>query len=257
MVKMERKQNRGIKMERKNLATILCATIAVSAFSSCSKLESNTGKPALEATTREKIFIQVQNTTNSEVVQVSETNYIVLPPATVIKTMSLANEPIKSICRSINKLNHAITNLKEKQVEVAALVETDFSYEGAVDELAAEINAKNVELDKEKDKTFEVKVTYSKEQLLKNVETLKAANPDLVFEMAQPSQAQFSAKNAKGETQAVQSLSLNDKITEGAFDQTPSDVKMSFNVNHDVLCTLRNLKAKEDKKAVLELGFQK
>ncbi|MFN3454762.1 MAG: hypothetical protein ACK41T_07350 [Pseudobdellovibrio sp.] len=239
------------------LGLLAATTVACSDNNSDNKASGNNLGQNLEKQNAE----QVENKTTSALVKSAEGKYLVLPPSQEINTISLANEPIKNICKTVSALTHQLNQLKSQKDEAIALAKEDFSAEGSVDELALAIDVKTAEIEAiTLGQTFEKTVVYSKKELLKNVETLKTANPGLVFEIKNPDAVKLNV-NMENVSKAEQVTKLSG-LTEGAFDETPSDVKLKLNINYQLLCTQRSLNstlkpgAQKSTKAKLFLSFQ-
>jgi predicted nucleic acid-binding Zn-ribbon protein len=213
------------------------------------------------------------NTTNSQVVKVSENKYMVLPPAQKIN-LGLDNEPIKSSCKAISKMNHETAalnksklileaELKEIKMKIAHKIAFDHDVselqkqeeetQSKVDDVQTSLNEKAELMKNAKSEIYELpsSIEVEKTQLMKNIETLKAANVGMVFEIKAPTKTVIKAKAGNGETRAEQSQAIN--LIDGAFDESAASTKVKVSINYDVLCTARSLKS--ESKSLIEMSF--
>lgn len=265
-----------LSISKKNL--LLVSSVLVLASLGCDKKsESQKNQtPNPEAVTEDRTGTPdnaapvLVNATNSQTIKVSESKYSVLPSSQVINTISLANDPIKKTCKEISKLSHEHNKieadkakLEAQKAQIVALVAEDNTYEGTVDELQTSIDLLQVSLDEKsaeissvKNETLKVKVVYSKSNFLKNIDTLKKANSGIVFEIKAPSKTILSVKSASGKAVVEQTLATS--LTEGAFDESESAIKMNIEVNYNLLCTLKSLNSAaltSGSKSKLEMSF--
>lgn len=198
----------------------------------------------------------ISNTTGLQVVKVSETKYLVLPAKKEINTISLANNPIKENCKEISSLTHELTKLElEKATIASAVSDDDMSLVVAQEQ----IDIKTQELFYKKDARFTHTIKYSKAALLKGLETLRKANAGIVFELKQDSKTVIAVVSPNEKVATQSSFSTSDLITEGAFDETESDVKMKLGLSYGSLCMLKELNSKalsNGSKSKLEMSFQ-
>lgn len=215
----------------------------------------------------------VVNTTTSQVVKVSESKYLVLPPAQKIN-LGLDNEPMKSSCKAISKLAHETSalnlskqELEDQKAEIKLMMAQENAYDHdivewqnqeaetqiKIDEVQAALNEKAELMKKAKSEVYELlsSIEVEKTQLKKNIETLKAANVGMVFEIKAPTKTVIKAKAGNGETRAEQAQAIN--LVDGAFDESAAATKVKVSINYDVLCTARSLKS--EPKSMIELSF--
>lgn len=256
-------------MKNIKLVNVLCTVAILGTFSCTKNNDSKTADTSPAANTltdkssqqevEKSVVNSVKNETNSKLIKISDTKYVVMPPSMILESISLANNPIKSTCKELSKLSHEIEDLESKKTEAIALASEDFSAEEAVDELVASLETLNSELDSKKSETFKVSTVYSKEQLLKNIEILKKSNPEINFELKQPEKILLSVKSKENKYKAEQFFETSETLKEGAFDEAESTIKINLDVNYDILCTLKsantNIITKSDR-AELEMKFQ-
>ncbi len=228
---------------------LIVVLIATSFTASCVKK----AKPVEKAKAQEFV-----NSTSLEAKQVNGSSYDVMIPSITIKTISLANEPIKSTCKLISNLSEDIPELNAEKEHLMKLIADpatyDSVYESEVAALSEEIELKSSTQEELKSSTLTVKVAYPKKDLLQKLAQLRKENSGFILSIKSPDTVKISAQ-AKSQELASQTVTLTNKITSGQFDESESNVEMSLDINYDVLCSAEKTQSENDAQSTIDLTF--
>lgn len=215
----------------------------------CSKNDSNSSEEAQKAVVRGREVETgpaLQNSTTSEVVKVAAKHYAVLPPASEMNGVSYSNEPIKSACKNISRLKSEIARLEDEKARYVEIAEVDYSAEQGVDELASDIEMKQNVLTELSSKTGIAYASYDKQELFANMASLKAANPELTFEIADPKSALVTLEGPNRKTSSSSSVDLSKAKMKGSFASQDTVVKMNLPLSYEIICAYKDLKSAKD-----------
>lgn len=218
--------------------------LAASMMVACTKKDdskSNDDAKVTDAKKNVSLDSSLKNETTSEVIQISEGKYAVLPPAVPMKGINVANNPVKATCKKISALEQEIKAMDSEKGRVVEVAKEDNSGEAAVDDINSEIEAKSAQLEALLSSTAPQSTTYDKEALYANLEALKAANPEASFEAAEPRTAELTLENENRKASASQTVDLSKAKLVGSFASADREVKMTLDVSYNVLCSYRKV----------------
>ena len=243
----------GGKMFKKSfkLSTALLITPLVLSisFSSCVRREKKKDLGGDEVT------IQKENSLKTE--KQEDGSYLAFSSGLKLQTEKLSVAEKRKIiekCQLALEADNIIKLLEQEKAELTKLAETDNTVEAKIDQIQAEIESTQNEKSANLDSKVAVLAKIDKKEMLADLSTLKAKQPDQKISLGTPSKSTVELKS-EGKILVSKISEIQPDSIQGEFNETEGDITLLTELPLSLICQSHELKkAKKDVSVTISLS---